>query len=49
MVSSQASPRPRYPLDRRLGGPQSRSGHSGGEAEIIRSLPLPGIIVQFVA
>jgi hypothetical protein len=22
---------PRYPLDRKLGGPQSRSGHSGGE------------------
>jgi hypothetical protein len=22
---------PWYPLDRRLGGPQSRSGHSGGE------------------
>jgi hypothetical protein len=22
---------PRYPLDRRLGGPQSRSGHGGQE------------------
>jgi hypothetical protein len=30
----------RYPLDRRLGEPQSWSGH-GGEKE--RSLPLPGI------
>jgi hypothetical protein len=26
---------PRYPLDRRLGGPQSRSGHSGEEKEIL--------------
>jgi hypothetical protein len=30
---------PRYPLDRRLGGPQSRSGHSGKET----NLTLPGI------
>jgi hypothetical protein len=32
----------RYPLDRRLGGPQSRYGN-GGEEEIIPSLPLRGI------
>jgi len=31
---------PRHPLDRRLGGPQRRSGR-GGEEE--NSLPLPGI------
>jgi hypothetical protein len=29
---------PRYPLDRRLGGPQSRSGHGGEEKN---SQPLP--------
>jgi len=26
--------RPQYPLDRRLSGPQSRSGHDGGEKNI---------------
>jgi len=26
---------PRYPLDRRLDKPQSRSGHSGGKEKII--------------
>jgi hypothetical protein len=31
---------PRYPLDRRLGGPQSRSGRSGEEKNL---LPLPEI------
>jgi hypothetical protein len=31
---------PLYPLDRRLGEPQSRSGHSGEEKN---SQPLPGI------
>jgi len=31
---------PRYPLDRRLGGPQSRSGHGGEEKN---SQPPPGI------
>jgi hypothetical protein len=32
--------RPRYPLDRMLGGPQSRSGHGGEEKN---SQPPPGI------
>jgi hypothetical protein len=32
---------PLYPLDRRLGGPQSWSGHSGEEKN---SQPLPGFI-----
>jgi hypothetical protein len=39
----------RYPLDRRLGGPQSRSGHGGEEKN---SQPLPGLeppIIQPVA
>jgi hypothetical protein len=31
---------PWYPLDRRLSGPQNRSGHSGEE---INSQPPPGI------
>jgi hypothetical protein len=31
---------PRYPLDRRLGGPKSRSGRCGVEKDL---LPLPGI------
>jgi hypothetical protein len=31
---------PSYPLNRRLGGPQSRSGHGGEE---INSQPPPGI------
>jgi hypothetical protein len=38
-----------YPLDRRLGEPQSRSGHSGEEKN---SQPLPGLelpIIQPVA
>jgi hypothetical protein len=30
---------PRYTLDRRLGGPQSRSGHSGGEEKSCQSSP----------
>jgi hypothetical protein len=30
---------PRYPLDKRLGGPQSRSGHYGEE----KNQPPPGI------
>jgi hypothetical protein len=33
--------RPRYSLDRRLGGPQNRSGHSGGEEK--NSQTPPGI------
>jgi hypothetical protein len=40
---------PRYPLDRRLGGPQSRSGRGGEEKN---SQPLPGLeppIIQPVA
>jgi hypothetical protein len=40
---------PWYPLDRRLGGPQSRSGHGGEEKN---SQPLSGIelpIIQPVA
>jgi hypothetical protein len=41
---------PRYPLDRKLGGPQSRSGHRGQSKNL---LPLLGIeadrpVVQFV-
>jgi hypothetical protein len=32
--------KPRYPLDRRLGGPQSRSGRGGEEKN---SQPAPGI------
>jgi len=31
---------PRYPLDRRLGGPQSRSGRGGEEKN---PQPLPGL------
>jgi len=31
---------PWYPMDRRLGGPQSHSGHGGEEKN---SQPLPGI------
>jgi hypothetical protein len=34
---------PRYPLDRRLGVPQSRSGRCGVETN---SLPLPGIEIR---
>jgi hypothetical protein len=45
-VSVSFAPRPlylqgkslRYPLDRRLGGPQNRSGH-GGEEKNSQSLP----------
>jgi hypothetical protein len=40
---------PWYPLDRRMGGPQSRSGRGGEE---IYSQPLPGFetpIIQTVA
>jgi hypothetical protein len=40
---------PCYPLDRRLGGPQSRSGRGGEEKH---SQPLPGLetpIIQAVA
>jgi hypothetical protein len=36
---------PWYPLDRRLGGPQSRSGRCGEEKNL---LPLPGIEPQFL-
>jgi len=32
---------PLVPIDRRLGGPQSRFGHSGGEVK--NSQPSPGI------
>jgi hypothetical protein len=35
---------PWYSLDRRLGGPQSRSGHSGGEEK--NSQPLFIIIIK---
>jgi hypothetical protein len=40
------SPRkePRYPLDRRLGGPQSRCGHCGEKKNL---MSLPGIKPQF--
>jgi hypothetical protein len=41
--------KPRYPLDRRLGGPQSRSGRGAGQKN---SQPLPGLeppIIQPVA
>jgi len=34
---------PRYPLDRRLGAPQNRSGRCG---EKINSQPLPGLELQ---
>jgi hypothetical protein len=40
---------PRYPLDRRLGGPQSRSGRGGEDKN---SQPLPGLeppIIQPIA
>jgi len=40
---------PCYPLDRRLGGPQSQSGHGGEEKY---SQPLPGLkplIIQPIA
>jgi len=35
---------PRYPLDRRLDGPQSRSEHSGGEeaARVVTSVMVRG-------
>jgi len=36
------TPPPRYPLDRRLCGPQSQSGRGGKERKI-PSVPLPGI------
>jgi hypothetical protein len=35
---------PWYPLERRLGGPQSRSGHDGGEEKNLE--PPPGIEPQ---
>jgi hypothetical protein len=35
-----------YPLDRRLGGPQSQSGCCGEEKNL---LPFPGIISQFLS
>jgi hypothetical protein len=41
--------RPLYPLDRRLGGPQSQSGHGGEEKNFH---PIPGLkplIIQPVA
>jgi hypothetical protein len=37
---------PWHTLDRRLGGPQSQSGHSGGEEK--NSQPLPGIEPPFI-
>jgi hypothetical protein len=37
---------PPYPLNRRLGGPQSRSGHRGYRKN---PLPVPGPVVQSVA
>jgi hypothetical protein len=36
---------PWYPLDRRLGGPQSQSGHGGEEKN---SQPLPGLIPHYL-
>jgi hypothetical protein len=36
---------PQYPLYRRLGGPQSQSGHDGEN----NRLPLPGIELQLLA
>jgi hypothetical protein len=40
---------PWYPLDRKLGGPQSRSGH-GGEEKNSQSLPrLEPLMIQTVA
>jgi hypothetical protein len=36
---------PRYPFDRRLGGPQSRSGRCGGVKNVI---PLPGFEPGYV-
>jgi hypothetical protein len=39
---------PRYPLDRRLGGPQSLSGRGGEERRISLLLP-PGIEPQSVS
>jgi hypothetical protein len=36
---------PLYPLDRRLGGPQNRSGHGGEEKN---SQPLPGLEHPFI-
>jgi hypothetical protein len=41
--TSRFTPRgknPLYPLDRKLGGPQSRSGHGGEEKDF---QPLPGL------
>jgi hypothetical protein len=35
----------RYPLDRRLGGPQSQAGRGGEEKN---SQPLPGIEIRFL-
>jgi hypothetical protein len=37
---------PRYPLDRRLGGPQSRSGHGGEEKNSQPLLELESSIIQ---
>jgi hypothetical protein len=36
---------PLYPLDRRLGGPQSRSGRRG---KVKNSQPLPGIVPSII-
>jgi hypothetical protein len=41
--------RPRYPLDRRLGGPQSRSGHGGEEKNSQPLSALEPLIIQPIA
>jgi len=40
---------PWYPLERRLGGPQSQSGHSGAEKNYQLLLGLKSLIIQPVA
>jgi hypothetical protein len=40
---------PWYPLDRRLGGPQSQSGHSGEEKNSQPLLGLEPLIIQPIA
>jgi hypothetical protein len=40
---------PWYPLDRKLGGPQSRSGHSGKAKEIPAPAWNPTLVIQLVA
>jgi hypothetical protein len=41
--------RPRYPLDRRLGGPQSQSGHCGEEEKFLTPAENRNHAVQHVA